>query len=86
MLPVKLLVTDKVFLEISPLEESIVAKIRETFLCNPSPQIKTFPIGKSICESSFTGEICKRTAFVEVTDNRRVNVIFIRLPTFNRQN
>ena len=32
MLSVKLFITDKVFLAISPLEESIVAKIWETFL------------------------------------------------------
>ena len=58
MLPVKFFNTGKVFLAISPLEESIVAKIWETFLCKTHTHThKTFPIGKSICESSLTGEL-----------------------------
>ena len=86
MLPVKLFRTDKVFLAISPLEKSIVAKIWETFSCIHTHTHKTFFTGKSICESSSTGKFLyktnKRTTFVEVKGNSGVNVIFIRTPSF----
>ena len=51
MLPIEFAHIDKDFPVISPLKKSIVAKIWETFLCNPQAQ-KNASLAKSISESS----------------------------------
>ena len=76
MLPLVFLLTDKVFPEISLCDNLIIAKIKmsETFFSNPPPPPpkqakKTFPVAKSICETSLTAN-CKYKYYLLVVNNQ----------------